>query len=1342
MAQDLNAMMNNLKAGDAIIVRGVIPNSGMAAAFNQRGDFTVIGGKGSAYGGLETRTGRKPRTETGGYFGQSFSSGYQAIKDYISDPTAYRKAKADEKKKNDEAKKFGLQRSEITLLTQSPGAMYASSLDYSAAVASGSMQLLQIIARNIIGIARSIGVSGQNIISLPNPERSWFGGMLTSMSKDLKKIPGVGAATTTAKHLQTILSFLNPFSMGTRVMRGTVGMGRLIQQLMMGKGWRELSKNPNLAFEKAGLKQDINTQMLNTARAQTNYLRELVNLNQNSLRALITLIRTFGGKFTVQRADITHDDYSGELKTYRQFYADEAKRNEKLLSVQNQAARGGLFGMVGGAFSDWRTRAEQKRSSRSDVANEFDRQMIIEMFANGFFEKYGIRVAPPRKGWYGTDQSTMAELSEIKRLVVNYPQTHNLSETQAKEFFATMNLYREMAFMTRSRSHVRNARTSMVNAFSRVSGGRRVLTAAESIGQHQLYHNVGYDVTQAQILNAADRINTARTDYANHPVRRFLRMIPGYGVYAGVRDALNQANFEQVQDTSLAARSRARLNSPASLQNLFSDDVNEFKLNPIVQGFQDALVEVFFKMETSSYGQKDWKSRSIAGNISSLDAKRNGRGNSSKNQIINFESEDIKSIIIDLFYNHETGTFTNKPIEKRSIAQHLANIDMDLGELGNRKKQPVGRTLVEIRDILQSWNKSKIAENDLSFNARENADRLRQQHDKATKRKPIFDLTRFTDLSWNNKRTNDIYQQKDSDSSKKSGFLWKGLAAAGLFSMIPEEAKAEIIKPILKTAGSFVLDVLNFSKDQFFNFASKAIDFAGENPLTMASVGSAVALKMFPGVVGNTIAGLGKIAFAHPIAAMITLGVGGLVYNVYSAYQRNKEKGGSFGDLVYEILLGGEGGITNAMGKAGTYGIIGAGIGTMAAPVIGTVIGFLAGAAVGGIIGAIGEDGVDKYIINSHNVVAEWMKWKPGSLAYKLAESGKFIPYVGPLLFGLVGSMIPDNTLTRGVLETTGIIEEGSITEYSSDQDKHKDEKHVNNLQKTSWWKNLPAKKREEYESEPSEYKRNKKIQADFENHTRQRVYSRAQELQDEFGGPNENIPITSQNAQLPKPSNFSNVSYNDLNFGEKLIADSVKSIFSIGSAASAALGLGGSGLMTSSGWSNSSNSSLGGYTPIDISTLSDELGSLSASQESNNDPRTIGYDSKGGTSYGTYQLASAQGTPKTFLEYVRKNGGDYGKEIYDTMYRACGGNWSRLNTGSKSGTPVDAWRAIASKDPIAFHKLEHDFFVQEYYGKAFKQLNPEVQEIVKKNRALQEALFSTSVQHGQSKGAKIVLPR
>lgn len=129
MAQDLNAMMNNLKAGDAIIVRGVIPNSGMAAAFNQRGDFTVIGGKGSAYGGLETRTGRKPRTETGGYFGQSFSSGYQAIKDYISDPTAYRKAKADEKKKNDEAKKFGLQRSEITLLTQSPGAMYASSLD-------------------------------------------------------------------------------------------------------------------------------------------------------------------------------------------------------------------------------------------------------------------------------------------------------------------------------------------------------------------------------------------------------------------------------------------------------------------------------------------------------------------------------------------------------------------------------------------------------------------------------------------------------------------------------------------------------------------------------------------------------------------------------------------------------------------------------------------------------------------------------------------------------------------------------------------------------------------------------------------------------------------------------------------------------------------------------------------------------------------------------------------------------------------------------------------------------------------------------------------------------------
>lgn len=665
---------------------------------------------------------------------------------------------------------------------------------------------------------------------------------------------------------------------------------------------------------------------------------------------------------------------------------------------------------------------------------------------------------------------------------------------------------------------------------------------------------------------------------------------------------------------------------------------------------------------------------------------------------------------------------------------------MDLGELGNRKKQPVGRTLVEIRNILQRWDRYQLAEQDSSSNARENAERLRYQHENA-KARHTNNNNRFLSINQQNHQDRQQTDRQQGDLKEKSSWLWPGLAAAGLagfFTMIPEDVKAQVLKPILETTKSFVNNLLEFSKEKVFEYGQKAIELALENPLETIGIGSAVVTTMFPGVVGKAITSVGKVAFSNPVTMLATLAVGGLVYNVYKTYQDYKENGGSFGDIIKELLIGKEGGIGNALGKAGTYAVIGATVGSIV-PGLGTMVGFLGGAAIGAIIGSLGLDGIEKYILNTHQVVAEWMGWKTGSLAYKLAEQGKYIPYVGPLMFGLVGSMIPDNALTRGVLETTGIIEEGSITEYSSDQDKHKDEKSVNNLKKTSWWKNLPAKKREEYESEPSEYKRNKKIQADFENHTRQRVYSRAQELQDEFGGPNENIPITSQNAQLPKPSNFSNVSYNDLNFGEKLIADSVKSIFSIGSAASATLGLGGSGLMTSSGWSNSSNSSLGGYTPIDISTLSDELGSLSASQESNNDPRTIGYDSKGGTSYGTYQLASAQGTPKTFLEYVRKNGGEYGKEIYDTMYRACGGNWSRLNTGSKSGTPVDAWRAIASKDPIAFHKLEHDFFVQEYYGKAFKQLNPEVQEIVKKNRALQEALFSTSVQHGHGKGAKIV---
>jgi hypothetical protein len=49
-------------------------------------------------------------------------------------------------------------------------------------------------------------------------------------------------------------------------------------------------------------------------------------------------------------------------------------------------------------------------------------------------------------------------------------------------------------------------------------------------------------------------------------------------------------------------------------------------------------------------------------------------------------------------------------------------------------------------------------------------------------------------------------------------------------------------------------------------------------------------------------------------------------------------------------------------------------------------------------------------------------------------------------------------------------------------------------------------------------------------------------------------------------------------------------------------------------------------------------LGKLSAKFESSKEgPSAIGYDTKGGTSYGTYQIASKTGTMSEFVAFLDK---------------------------------------------------------------------------------------------------------
>jgi hypothetical protein len=108
-----------------------------------------------------------------------------------------------------------------------------------------------------------------------------------------------------------------------------------------------------------------------------------------------------------------------------------------------------------------------------------------------------------------------------------------------------------------------------------------------------------------------------------------------------------------------------------------------------------------------------------------------------------------------------------------------------------------------------------------------------------------------------------------------------------------------------------------------------------------------------------------------------------------------------------------------------------------------------------------------------------------------------------------------------------------------------------------------------------------------------------------------------------------------------------------------------------------------------------------------------------GGASYGTYQLSSKQGTLQEFL----KSSG-YGSQF----------------EGMKPGTKAfnQRWKSIAQNDP-RFGTAQHDFIKASHYDPALAGLKKAGIDLSGRSAAVQDALWSTSVQFGagnEKKGA------
>ena len=178
------------------------------------------------------------------------------------------------------------------------------------------------------------------------------------------------------------------------------------------------------------------------------------------------------------------------------------------------------------------------------------------------------------------------------------------------------------------------------------------------------------------------------------------------------------------------------------------------------------------------------------------------------------------------------------------------------------------------------------------------------------------------------------------------------------------------------------------------------------------------------------------------------------------------------------------------------------------------------------------------------------------------------------------------------------------------------------------------------------------------------------------------------------------------------------------------AIRTGSGGYVTSGEPTPVSSSMPTGPKPPSPTPMGSELGKLSAKFESAKDgPGAIGYDSTGGTSYGTYQIASKTGTMNRFLSFLDKSNPDLANQL-----RSAGD----ANTGSKKGSFPDVWKKIAAQDPKGFDKLQHDFIQKTHYDPAARELMKLGFNINEQSAAMKDVLWSTSVQHGSGGAVSI----
>ena len=128
------------------------------------------------------------------------------------------------------------------------------------------------------------------------------------------------------------------------------------------------------------------------------------------------------------------------------------------------------------------------------------------------------------------------------------------------------------------------------------------------------------------------------------------------------------------------------------------------------------------------------------------------------------------------------------------------------------------------------------------------------------------------------------------------------------------------------------------------------------------------------------------------------------------------------------------------------------------------------------------------------------------------------------------------------------------------------------------------------------------------------------------------------------------------------------------------------------------------------------KIGSLSAKYESGGNPGAIGYDSTGGYSYGTYQLA--HNNAQKFVS----------QSPYAQQFAGIPFNSSQFQ---------QKWKEIAQKDPQGFASAQHDYIAKTHLEPIVTRLKAKGMDVSRMSPVVQDVMWSTAVQHGP--GNKII---